>query len=708
VGDRKVPHRRVLGHFLPVLLLFAACVVCYANGLTGNFTYDDKAIIRDDPRIRAPGAIGQIFTTPYFGGPRGHGTGYRPILLVSYAVQWWLHGGETLGFHAVNVALHALVTILFARLLRRLEFSVPISFGAAFLFAVHPIHVEAVTSLVGRGETLAAAFVIAFLSFSLRYRDRREHRVAAVALVLVCYALGVLSKESAAVAPALALLAFWRLEEGGVIERFRKAMRLGLPIYGGCAALLAATFLTRRVVLGGLIKAPAFRIFEPENPLAHLSTGERLSNAAAILFRYIGRLVLPLRLSGDESAWSIPVRHGFDPLGAAALLLGAALLVAAVARERKKRELAFGVLFFAVAFAATANLLFATGTIFAERVAYLPSAGFALALSAVVLGASRQGSSPSRRRAFLLFAIALGYAARTVARNPVWKDDETLFADTVRTSPQSAKAHYNFGWISAEKGRLPLALEHYTRATRIYPRYFDAWAGKGLVEQRLGKLAQAEQSFRMSLAVAPRYENGFFRLGVVREMRGNLLGAERAFSDGLAKNPKSAPLAFRLAKLRSRLARPTADADWRRAIDLARGAAPIRLGYAEWLFERGRVAEARGEAREVLRRRPRETAALALLADSSRDAGRYFSEGLAVEKTFRITRSEADFERLVRIAARNTGYRARFAAISPALERPRGFGGPHGPRPTNTPQSHRFGGLGGPQGPPPKDYPDTL
>jgi tetratricopeptide (TPR) repeat protein len=659
-GRRFLPEARAL-------LLVAAGVVCYANGLTGDYTYDDKAIVRDNPRLRTPARVVSIFTTPYFGGPRGQGTGYRPILLLSYAIQWWLHGAAPFGFHAVNLALHVLVTLLLARLLARLRVPDPVAFGAALLFAVHPVHVEAVTSLVGRGETLAAAFVIAMLLFALRHRSAPSGRGAAVALSLLCYALAILSKESAAVAPALLLLACWRLETGKVAERLKRAFRVGLPIYAGCALILIGSFAARRAVLGGVIKAPTFRIFEVENPLAHVSTGERVTNAAAILFRYVGRLTAPVRLSADESAWSIPVVHGFDPVGLAALLLGSGVLVVAVARERAKPELAFGVLFFATAFVTTANVFFAIGTILAERVAYLPSAGFALVLSSALLGGTAARVVPSARRIAVFLAIALLYAARTVVRNPVWDSDDTLFADTVRTSPGSAKAHYNLGWISAERAKLPLALEEYTRATQIYPKYFDAWAGKGFAEQRLGRLAEAEASFTRSIEVHPGYENGFFRLGVVRELRGNLAGAEDAFARGLAKNPKSPPLAFRLAKIRSRLGRESADADWRRAIALASGAASFHLGYAKFLADQGRVDAARREAREVLRRRPSEVKALEILAHSSGTAGHRLSEGLAAEKIFRVTRSPEDFDRLARIAAADPSYRIRFAALEPRL-----------------------------------------
>jgi protein O-mannosyl-transferase len=661
--------RRILPEARTILLV-AACAVSYANGLTGDFTYDDKAIVRDNARLRSPAKVSELFTTSYFGGPRGQGTAYRPILLLSFAVQWWIHGGNAFGFHIVNVALHVLVTLLLLRALSRLEIRSAVAFGAALVFAVHPIHVEAVTSLVGRGETLAAAFVFGVLLLALRYRRETAgpRRTFALVFALLCYVLGVLSKESAAVAPLLVLLAYWRLQTGGIVPRLRNALRAGLPVFVGCAVLLGASLATRRAVIGGVIKAPSFRIFEVENPLAPLPPGERVTNAAAILLRYAGRMLVPVRLSADESAWSIPVARGFDPVGLTALLLVAAVLVAAVARERQRRELAFGVLFFAAAFVTTSNVFFAIGTNFAERVAYLPSAGFALALSSALLA---RGADPvgSRRRFLVFLAIALAYTARTVARNPVWTDDETLFAESVRTSPGSAKAHYNLAWVSAEKGRLPTALEEYTRATRLYPKYFDAWAGKGLTEQRLGRLAEAERSFERSLAVAPGYENGFFRLGAVRELTGDDVGAEKAFADGFAKNPKSTPLAFRLAKLHSRLGRPSAEADWRRALGLARGAPSIRIGYAEWLHGQGRTEEARREAREVLRHRPQDPAALAILADSSRNAGHLFSEGLAVEKIFRITRSPEDLQRLVLIAAEDPAYRERFRTIEPDLRR---------------------------------------
>src|SRR5439155_26245532 len=124
----------------------------------------------------------EIFSSPYFGGPRGKGTNYRPLLLLSYAIQWWIHGGDPIPFHVVNVLLHVFATLLLARLLLTLGIPPPASVGAALLFAVHPIHVEAVTSVVGRGETQASALVLAFLLLALRFVDRRGRRSLSLAL----------------------------------------------------------------------------------------------------------------------------------------------------------------------------------------------------------------------------------------------------------------------------------------------------------------------------------------------------------------------------------------------------------------------------------------------------------------------------------------------------------------------------------------------
>ena len=602
------------------LVLAGASALAYANGLTGTFVYDDKAVVRDNFRIRTPDNVDEIFTTQYFGGPPGTGTSYRPILLLAFAVQWWIQGADPVGFHVVNLALHVAVTLLLARLWLRVGLSPPVAAGAALLFAVLPIHVEAVTGIVGRGETLTALLVLGSLWLALGPADAQSGggRIVRLAGALALYGLANLTKESAAVAPALLFLLLAYLAEGGLWRRLWAALRRGWPYYVGGAAVLLAVFRVREAVLGGAIHARSTGIFEVENPLAPLAAAARAANACVILFRYIARMALPLRLSSDESAWSIRPAVPTELVFWAAPILLAVLAAAALAGLSRRSPTALGFLFLVLAWLPASNLVFATGTIFAERLAYLPSAGFCLAAASWIAGRAPTFASLSRRRAAVLAVLALAYAGRALLRNPVWQSDEALFTDMVRVSPHSAKAHYDFAYMSSDHQRWEPALEHYEKAIEIYPRYWDAWAGKGRAERALGRTGASERSYAKSLEIVPTYENGFFGLGLAREDRGDRRGAEEAYRNGLRSNPQSLPLAYRLALLHTAEGRPSALHAWRRALAIGPSSLPTRLGYVDWLVATGRRDEALAQVREALRRSPRYKPALEKLAELER------------------------------------------------------------------------------------------
>jgi protein O-mannosyl-transferase len=649
------------------VVLLAACVLTYANGLTGGFTYDDKAIVRDNPRIRTPAAVSKIFTTSYFGGPRGSGSVYRPVLLLSYAVQWWIHGRQAVTFHAVNVLLHAGATLLFAALILRLGIAPAAAFASALLFAVHPIHVEAVTSLVGRGEVLAAVFALLYLLLALAFFERRRFRAATLIGALLFYTLSVLTKESGISAPAMAFLLFVYAAEGGVAERLRRAFARGLPVFLGSAAVLAGVFFLRRSVLGGFLKSPGAGVFEVENALAPVGASTRAVNACVILFRYLGRFVFPLHLSADESAWSIEVVPAASAVAIAALTILAAITAAALWRLRARSPAALGFLFFCLALLPASNLVFAIGTIFAERLAYLPSAGLCLAAGALLAGGAGTLAelAPSRRR--ILVAAALLLSARAVVRNAVWWNDEGLFLNLVRTAPESAKAHYDIAYVWAGARQYERARDQYEEATDIYEDYWDAWAGKGRMEKELGLYDEAEESYKKAIASNTDYENGYFGLGLVREARGDLPGAEEIYRKGLAQKKDSLPLAYRLALARSRLGWPEALPDWKKAVEVGPETPSVHADFAAWLARAGKWEEAAKEARQALRFDPGYQQALRLLAERDALSGRSFAEALAREKIYRLSRSREDWELLLRASEKSEPYARRFRHLKGSL-----------------------------------------
>jgi predicted Zn-dependent protease len=259
----------------------------------------------------------------------------------------------------------------------------------------------------------------------------------------------------------------------------------------------------------------------------------------------------------------------------------------------------------------TANLIFPTGTIFAERLAYLPSAGFCLIVAAWICGGRTAPPGPPavagrapvfadmpRARFAVLAALAVLLSMRTIVRNPVWASDEALFTNMVAVSPGSAKAHYDYAYMSAQTGHPRRALDHYRRATEIYPGYWDAWAGRGRMERELGNPEASQRAYEQTLRLFPGSENGYFGIGMARERLGDPNGAETAYRDGLRRNPRSLPLAYRLALLLSAEERPAALFAWRRALAIEPRSAAVREGLRRWeLSESARRAGGTNRAR---------------------------------------------------------------------------------------------------------------
>jgi tetratricopeptide (TPR) repeat protein len=297
-----------------------------------------------------------------------------------------------------------------------------------------------------------------------------------------------------------------------------------------------------------------------------------------------------------------------------------------------------------------------------------------------VAGGAAAGLSPARRRILLAAAVLL--SARGIVRNAAWWTDEGLFLNLVRTSPDSAKAHYDLAYVLADERQYARAREQYQEAIDLYEDYWDAWAGKGRTEKELGLLAEAEGSYKKAIESNEAYENGYFGLGFVREARGNWAGAEEAYRKGLAQKKDSLPLAYRLAVVRSRLAWPAALPDWQRALALGPASTAVHADFSRWLLREGRTEEATKEARQALRLDPRHLAALRILAERDAVPDRAFAEGLAREKIFRVSRSPEDWALLLAAARRSEPYSRRFSGLERSLAslvRPGAGGGPQAP-----------------------------
>src|SRR5579885_3050809 len=372
----------------------AACAIAvHLGALANGWALDDVPIVALNPLVAHASGIWRAFAAPYW-PPDFGGHMYRPLVIAGFALDRLVDG--TAWFHAVNLLWHAAAAVAVAALALRWTDGTG-ALVAGLLFAVHPVHVEAVANVVGRAEPMAALFTVLAVYAALAGKPAAWSAGA--------FALGLLSKENAAVTPALVVWA-WLL---GLDRPDRRRMLALLASWAAVgAAYGVARALVRHPFAANMSVAP---MFLGASPVAvRLTAVAALADVARLL---VFPLTLRVDYSPDERTL---VTSPLDPrfaLGLACLLLWAALLVLAWKRGRKLE--AFGLGWIGIALLPVSNLLFPAGFYLAERTLYLPSAGVALAAGAALARLPRERLRP------VVAAVVVLAGARTAARVPVGK-----------------------------------------------------------------------------------------------------------------------------------------------------------------------------------------------------------------------------------------------------------------------------------------------
>jgi len=425
-------------------LAVAACaVVVHLGALWNGFAFDDVSIVAFNPVVHSLSGVWRVFAEPYWPGNLS-GAMYRPLPVATFALDWAV--GPPAWFHAVNLVWHAAVSVLVAVLTGRWVGRGG-GLAAGLVFAVHPVHVEAVANIVGRSELMAALFAVLAVYAAL---ERRSIVWSTVAL-----ALAVLSKEIGAVVPALIVWGWLTSVAARPSRRrvvaFAATWLVGALLYG----------LIRWWVLHGYagIAAPA-PVFAGQ---PHVS---RLLTAVAAVGEDFRLLVFPLHLSADYSPnhrTAVTTALDWRFLAGLGCVTLWALLVT-LARRRGCRVEAFGLGWIGIALLPVSNLLFPIGVLIAERTLYLPSVGLA-----VVVGAWASGLAPPRPAVALVAVVLLG-GIRSALRVPVWKNNQTVTLSLFNDAPQSYRTWHHAGWQLLLAGRADRALDAFLRAGAIYPK----------------------------------------------------------------------------------------------------------------------------------------------------------------------------------------------------------------------------------------------
>lgn len=514
---------------LPYLILLA--VLPYLNTLKAGFTLDDEPVIVTNPIVTNGVDVWGALSTPLFPGDL-----FRPLTVLTFAVNQALTPDDPALFHAVNVALHAVVTVLVFWLAMRLFGSVRVAVTAGALFAVHPIHTEAVSSLVGRAEVLAALFgLIALLAAAPSGEIAWPPTRVRLLTSLVCFSLALMSKES-----SLMLLA--------LIPLFRIAIR-GAPLNTGLRDEIVGLHWAPYVLCAGAILLLRYHVVGKlhvdtvtplDNVLAFVPSGVRVRSALGVFWDYFGLLNVPLILAADYSYAQVPIVTSWtEPrfLAGTALLLGA-ILAACLSR---RPALTFAFLSPFVALSLTANMLFPIGTPKAERLLYFPSVGWAL-LIAYALDRCIHVTRLRTAAVAALSIVIAGFAVRTWERNWDWQDNLTLYRSMARTAPRSAKARYNLGVALQKEGTYLAAAAQFQEALAIYPQAEGAALGIGYAFERTGRVDKAIEWYERALTIAPWFGDAHTNLCHVLFSNDRYSEAVVACRKGLRYRPTDANL----------------------------------------------------------------------------------------------------------------------------------------------------------------------
>ncbi len=512
-------------------ILILVCGLSIGARTIGHpFVFDDHMLLGGNaPLLRGEAPLASALTDRY----RGAGDEvspnelYRPVTVISLALNARLLGGGPASMHAVNVALHALNACLVYLLISALFAQPVVALLTGLLFALHPIATEAVAAVSGRADLLATTFLLAACLLGLAAARRRGGWILVGGLGVACVTfLGALSKEAVFVAPLLmvAVLGADSRRHQGPPRSYREYLATAGTLAGiQCFVLLMALMLRVRL-LGYLFQtappdnpAAAYLAFV-NNPLATAEPLARIFTALRVAVRGVWLLLWPARLSADYSFDQIQVSGSVPGVPEIAALGFAAAYLGLVIWSAKRFPVAMLALSWsALCYLIVSNLIFPIGTIFGERLLYLPAIGFCLLLaSGLAQWAAR--SQAARRAAMALALVTLGlYAVRFVTRCGDWASDDALFAATVRDSPRSAKAHSNRGFTHQIAGRHVEAIESYRTALQIAPGMTGTRMSLGSLYLQTGDARQSVEQFEQVVSLDPTISVAWSGLGNAQE-----------------------------------------------------------------------------------------------------------------------------------------------------------------------------------------------
>ncbi|XP_028967817.1 protein O-mannosyl-transferase TMTC3 [Galendromus occidentalis] len=490
-------------------LIAIVAAVVYLTATPGDMVYDDVIAVKENRDIRPHSPMQNIFRNDFWGTPiqKEHShKSYRPLTTLTFRANYLLDGLRPIGYHAVNVALHSAVSVLFMRLCLMLV-STRTARVAALLFAVHPLHSEAVASIVGRAELLSALFYLCALVYYIgndhenSYGKLNATRWQYYLNTALLSGAGMLCKEQAITAIGVCCV-YQALRIRQNAHRYESWQTAAFKQTAGLLSTAVVILAFRLSIMGSHI--PAFSSLD--NPVSTMGVWVKQLTYNYLTSLNAALLVFPSQLACDWTSGSIvPVTSLFDCRNVSTLIVYSfiffgvrSLLVA----KRQNTGALMAVAMAAIPYLPASNVFFPVGFVIAERVLYLPSMGFSLL---VALGWNRFYSSGALRSVSVagITMLVVTHSAKTALRNLDWQSEYRLYSSALKVVPGNVKMWNNLGRFHEKNFNMLEAYNYYNQAMRLQPGDVRAYLNMGRLLTITGKTDEAEEIYQRARRLIP-------------------------------------------------------------------------------------------------------------------------------------------------------------------------------------------------------------
>lgn len=483
-------------HFWAILCIGLFSLILYAPSLQYEYALDDYIVITGNQYTKLGfSGIGKIFSTESMEGFWGEqknllaGGRYRPLSIVSFAVEWELFKENPMVGHLINVLLYALTNLLLYRILVMLfaartkrpprYWYLSIPFITTMLFVAHPLHTEVVANIKGRDEIMTFLGALGAMYFSLRYVKRE--RIMDLVWSGVCLFLALLSKENAITFVAIIPLTLYFFTK-------KPLSKIGVSTLPLIAATVVFLVIRWRVI-GYFFNSGAEVTELLNDPFLNASFAEKYATIFSTMGYYLKLLVFPHPLTHDYYPKEFPIIGWANWRAILPLAFYTIMGLFAVWGLKRKNIFAYSVWFYLLSFSIVSNLFFAVGTFMNERFMFISLLGFCLIVAYGLVRYLPKVLSGAAAKRYSIMGIVgvllLAYSFQTLTRLPAWENNTALFLTDVEISTNSTKVNTSAGGtiyeraiqlqdIGEKQQELYKAIKYLTKAVEIHPQNISA------------------------------------------------------------------------------------------------------------------------------------------------------------------------------------------------------------------------------------------